>query len=236
MSKEADVPGIGTVIFTKRRASRHVRLRVGHDNKAHVSLPLWLSYKEALKFVLSKRDWINKQQSSRKSDTPLSGQRLGKTHNLILIPTNEDKIKTRVVGNEARIYYPANINLESAQFQTIVQRLIAKVLRIQSQRLLPQRLEQLAQSHGFEYQAVKISKMRSRWGSCNSEKLITLNCYLIQLPWELIDYVLIHELVHTKVMSHNDDFWGLFISVLPDAKDRRKKIKHYHPYILPVAA
>ena len=49
------------------------------------------------------------------------------------------------------------------------------------------------------------------------------------LPWDLIDYVIMHELSHTKALHHGSDFWKVFESVMPDAKKRRKEMKNYKP-------
>jgi predicted metal-dependent hydrolase len=78
---------------------------------------------------------------------------------------------------------------------------------------------------------VQIRKLTARWGSCSSAKVITLSYYLMQLPWPLIDYVLLHELSHTEHMNHGSDFWGKFESVLPGAKVLRKEIRTYKPLV-----
>ena len=70
-----------------------------------------------------------------------------------------------------------------------------------------------------------------RWGSCDSKRNIVLNLYLMELPWELIDYVLFHELTHTEVLRHGPDFWSAMKRVLPDVQRRRKAIKSYRPVV-----
>lgn len=63
-------------------------------------------------------------------------------------------------------------------------------------------------------------------GKLHKSKDITLNTFLMTLPWNLIDYVLIHELVHTKVLHHGVQFWEEFDRCLPNAKQYRKISKH----------
>src|SRR5262249_1610025 len=111
-----------------------------------------------------------------------------------------------------------------------------RALRQEAEKLLPLRLSDLAKKHGFKYQSVKIKKMTSRWGSCSAHRLITLNFYLMQLPWPLIDHVLIHELVHTKHLNHSGAFWMEFESIYPGAKKARKQIHNYRPVINTLAA
>jgi len=97
--------------------------------------------------------------------------------------------------------------------------------------LLPQRLDQLAAQNGLNYSSVAIRQLKSRWGSCSSAKHITLNLFLMQLPWHLIDYVLLHELTHTKVLRHGPPFWEELEKHAPGARKLRREISAYQPII-----
>jgi predicted metal-dependent hydrolase len=70
------------------------------------------------------------------------------------------------------------------------------------------RLQQLAEQHGFTYNRVSIRKQRTRWGSCSAKGNISLNMKLVALPPELADYVILHELVHTRIHNHSKKFWA----------------------------
>lgn len=101
-----------------------------------------------------------------------------------------------------------------------------KKLRKQAKEYLPQRLELLASKYGFSYNSVKITKSKGRWGSCSSKKNINLSLYLMKLPPYLIDYVILHELCHTKEMNHGPQFWLLMDQVTGGiAKKLKKELK-----------
>ena len=72
---------------------------------------------------------------------------------------------------------------------------------------------------------VTIKKMKSAWGSCTSNRNISINKELMYYKEELVDYVIVHELSHLKYMNHSKDFWNLVGSVLPDYKALRKELK-----------
>ncbi|GBU06744.1 zinc protease [Bacteroidales bacterium] len=82
-------------------------------------------------------------------------------------------------------------------------------LYIIAHQTIPYRAKELAEKYNFEFQEFKISKSKTRWGSCSSSKNINLSFYLMLLPEHLIDYVILHELCHTKEMNHGEKFWAL---------------------------
>lgn len=98
---------------------------------------------------------------------------------------------------------------ESAIERPTISKSTIEELRIKAREYLPQRLNQLATSHGFEYRKVTLRKAKSRWGSCSSRNDISLNIMLMQLPHHLIDFVLLHELCHTIHHNHSPQFHAL---------------------------
>jgi predicted metal-dependent hydrolase len=81
--------------------------------------------------------------------------------------------------------------------------------------LIP-KLKQVSDETGFSYSSVSIRQQKTRWGSCSSRRSISLNARLLFLPPELVRYVLVHELCHTRHLNHSPNFWRLVASYLPD--------------------
>lgn len=101
-------------------------------------------------------------------------------------------------------------------------------LRQAAHSFLPQKLNELALNHGFQYNSLRIRKSRTRWGSCSSKKNINLSLYLMLLPVELIEYVILHELCHTVHMNHSQAFWILLDEhTQGNAKELRKALRTY---------
>lgn len=96
-----------------------------------------------------------------------------------------------------------------------------------ARKVLCRRIGELAQLHNFIYNRISIRKQKTRWGSCSSKDNINLNMNLLHLPSELMDYVLLHELVHTKVKNHSNDFWDELETVVPNARIIDRKLKEY---------
>ena len=78
---------------------------------------------------------------------------------------------------------------------------------------------------GLEYNSIKYRKMKRRWGSCSSKKVLTFNTELMKLKKELIDYVVVHELAHLKHMNHSKQFHALVDRYLPSSKVYNAELK-----------
>jgi predicted metal-dependent hydrolase len=219
-----------TVTIYKRKTSRSLRLSISPNGKVRVSIPSWTTYERGLSFAKSRQLWIKAQQQPAR--TLLNGSPVGKAHHLNFVPDPFSKKPTsRVRASEIVVTYPASLQSSSLSVQEVAEAASIRALRAQAQKLLPQRLATLARINNFEYTSVAVKRLKSRWGSCDHRRNIVLNLFLMQLPWENIDYVLIHELVHTKVLHHGTDFWQEMERVLPNAKRYRKDMKNYQPIL-----
>lgn len=103
---------------------------------------------------------------------------------------------------------------------TTIDREIAK-------KTLVSRLVQLAAKHGFQYKKVFIKTQKTRWGSCSSKNNINLNMKLTLLPAELMDYVIVHELVHTRIKNHSKEFWTELDRFVNNARELDRKLKNW---------
>ncbi|MHC4346439.1 MAG: M48 family metallopeptidase [Planctomycetota bacterium] len=101
------------------------------------------------------------------------------------------------------------------------------VNRAEARAVLTARLNHLAQEHGFEYNRAFIRDQKTRWGSCSSANNINLNMRLLGLPQELADYVILHELVHTRFRNHGAGFWAELDRLVPDGKRLRRQLNEY---------
>lgn len=225
--KTVVIDGVGEVLLQKNRRSRSLKITLLANGKVRVSLPMWAPYQTAIAFAKSKAEWIDQ---NRQTPTELaSGMRIGKAHHLYFV--RGDKLRTRVQRNRIEVFVGPGQHSSDREVTIAAQKAINRALRSEAEQLLPQRLAELASNHGFTYTSVQVRHLKSRWGSCDHNQNITLNFFLMQLPWELIDYVLLHELVHTKHLHHGKDFWDTFEAALPTAKQLRKTMRAYKPAV-----
>jgi predicted metal-dependent hydrolase len=99
--------------------------------------------------------------------------------------------------------------------------------RMEARKKIISRLHQLAKQHGFTYNKVSIRNQRTRWGSCSAKGNISLNMKLVALPPELFDYVILHELVHTKIHNHSKRFWKELDKYVGSGKAKAARLIDY---------
>jgi predicted metal-dependent hydrolase len=228
--KTTVIPGIGEVVLAKRKGARNIRLSVSAAGKVRVGMPNWLPYSAGIEFARRRQDWINRRLLDHKQHLLVNGGRIGKSYRINYVHDPEAaKTLTRVVGQSINISSPQVLDDEKVQLA--VRRASERAIKKEAEKLLPERLERLSLLHSLDYSSVRIKRLASRWGSCSSAKVITLNFFLMQLPWPLIDYVLIHELIHTRHLNHSPLFWNEFERIHPGAKTTRSLLKKYRPVI-----
>jgi len=94
-----------------------------------------------------------------------------------------------------------------------------------AKEFIPKRLSELASRYNFHYHQVRITRAEKRWGSCSSNGNLSFSWRLIMAPQEIIDYVIVHELVHLEIKNHSERFWTKIKSLMPDYKERQKWLR-----------
>lgn len=230
--KEFQIAGIGDVTVYKRRGSRNIRLTVGDNGKVKVTIPSWASYRSGVGFAEARSDWITQHLQTRQTGLLSDGQAIGKAHRLRFIANSSvAAATTRIRGNEVIVHHAPSLPVNAPFVQKKAADGAMRALSLQAKSLLKQRLDTLAAAHGYEYSSMSVKNLKSRWGSCDQDKHIVLNVYLMQLPWHLIDYVIMHELAHTKVLRHGAPFWQEMQTHLPRAKQLRSELHGYQPVL-----
>ena len=150
-------------------------------------------------------------------------------------------ISIREISN-VRVSVPFNISFKSAeQFVCLktdwIRNNLKKISKNRTKleevdknyarKILKQRLDQLCEKYNFLYGNLSIRNQKTRWGSCSAKNNISLNAKLTKLPKELMDYVILHELVHTRVKNHSKDFWCTLDKYVQNSKKIDKKLKKY---------
>lgn len=137
------------------------------------------------------------------------------------------RMQARFANGVLEFVYPETTVFNN-EVQDWVIRITEEALRHQSKRVLIPRLQELASRFSFSFAQCSIHKTHGRWGSCSSKGNINLSLYLVLLPRHLQDYVMLHELCHTRHLDHSPRFWALLDSVTSGQCDSmRREMKKY---------
>lgn len=98
-------------------------------------------------------------------------------------------------------------------------------LMVLARREIPVHVKYFAEQMGVTYGKITIRNQKTRWGSCSQVGNLNFNCHLMEMPTEILDYVVVHELCHRKQMNHSRLFWMEVEKVLPDYQVRQRWLK-----------
>lgn len=222
----------GKIEFVKSNRANRISVKILPDG-LRVSLPHRSSEKEAVRFILAEKERILSKQKkikAKKVATFISEENELKTltFKVKVISVNRKDVFFNMKEGILRIEYPEDADIRAEAVQQACWNGINYFLRKEAKRILPQRVEELAGDFGFTFSGVKIQSSKTRWGSCSKEQNINLSFYLMLLPQHLVDYVILHELCHTREMNHGDRFWKLMDDVTEGkTKKLRAEMKRY---------
>ena len=197
--------GIGAVQYLQSKRARNFSIRINQKGEVKVTIPRHGSMRRAEAFLISREQWVLTKLGQLK-EAGCNGK----------MPSEGELIRIR--GKELSVVLvKSDSGIEDA---------IWRMLRQEADRYLPGRLAALALEHGYKYTGLKIRRMKTRWGSCTARNSINLNSWLIMLPDHLSDYVILHELAHTRFPDHGKRFWEeLYRTSMDQSRNLRKELR-----------
>jgi predicted metal-dependent hydrolase len=215
--------------YTLKRSKRKTIAIYVRDGEVEVRAPLNAPLREIERFVASKSKCLayklleSNERLSRRGGFSLDyGSEILCRGALCPIEARDG---TRAGFDGERFYMPPGLPPERLKAVCIdVYRLLAK-------RCLTAKAYEYAAQMSLKPASVKINGAKTRWGSCSAKKNVNFSWRLIMASDDLIDYVVAHELAHLKEMNHSPRFWSVVESVIPDYRERKKRLKEFHKRI-----
>lgn len=199
-----------------RSQRKTISLIVHPDASLEVRAPRQMTGQNIREFVESHSGWIHKQQARAHKYAPPPPKQFvdGETF-LFLGQSYPLSIVT---------HQPPVLTFDSVTFKLAKSALpkakdvFARWYKVQAVEILSERVKAIAERHGFTFQKIRISSARTRWGSCSSKGTLSFTWRLVMAPPEIVEYVAVHELVHTKIHNHSKKFWANVAQILPEYK------------------
>lgn len=212
----------------KQGKPNRIRLSFSHDNQLCIETSNGRLGEFEREFLASKRKWILRGFRIRRDEHQKKTALLSDVENRVPILGVETEIR----------YTPAEktyFNYETDKLFTVFapgiylkdqkKKILYYALRGFAERYLIRRVEHWTAETELTFNKLRIKDLRSKWGSCSSLQNINLNWQLIFLEPTLIDYVIIHELMHLREMNHSQQFWAWVGRYYPNYKTARKQLK-----------
>ncbi len=220
----------GKIHFVVRRSARNITMRVKEDG-LHVTTPPYRSITALLEAITPFRERLRNVCSEVKPKPfDLNFSIEAECFRLKLETSPLKNFTVSMRDETVVIACPAHADFTTDRVQTLVKNAVMRAMRKKAEEYLPPLVQYWSSLFDLPYNKVTISKARSRWGSCSSKRDISLSFYLMLLPAHLMDYVILHELAHTREMNHGPKFWEL-LNQLTDGKALalRKELRMHRP-------
>jgi hypothetical protein len=213
------------LVRTRRKT---IALVVERDGKLTVRAPLRLSEARIREFVEAHANWIARNQKRVKQVAVApkeykDGEKflfLGQAFPLVIVP--RQKTYLTFDGTNFRLAKSAIPRAQEA---------FVRWYKVQAYQEIQARLQVLSTRYKLDYEKLRISSARTRWGSCSTKGTLSFTWRLIMAPPQVVEYVIIHELVHTKVKNHSKEFWGGVEKIMPGYKTCVRWLKKNGSYL-----
>lgn len=200
-------------------------LQVNSDATLTVKIPYGISMQYVERFINDKRSWIEKKQAEYneqkvryKPKQYSQGEEYyfaGRKYELDIVP-----------GSKARIALTTDGKLQiSEKCLEAPKHYIEWFYKQFAKKHIASRTHEIAEVFGYKFASIKINSAKTRWGSCSMRGNLNFSWRLVIMPEEMIDYVIVHELVHLEIKDHSRRFYTRMSELMPDHKRREKWLK-----------
>lgn len=220
----------GITIDVERKNIKNVYLRVyPPDGKVKLSSPRNVSTEALRQFVISREDWIRKKVRNVQSRVrePELNYISGESHfvwgDKYLLRVIEHKKPQRVeISSDGYLNLYVRSGSDNAKREKVLREWYRAILK----EHIPGLISKWEPALRVSVSDWGVKKMKTRWGTCNTKAgRIWLNLELVKRPKQLLDYVVLHEMVHLKERLHNKRFRGYLDKHMPDWKQREEELK-----------
>ncbi len=228
-SNNASLP---TIQRRVKANARRLKLSIQH-HQIFLTTPPHVSEQKIQAFLKESEQWLHqtwhKVCATSSVVTPLEGEiirlpLLNQSFEIVISDKNNSYDANKLIVNKLMVSHLNSQLIVAAEHSG---QLLKQWLRDQAAIALPKRLSELAAQHGFNYLSCTVRHAKTRWGSCSAKGSINLNAGLILMPVQLLDYVILHELCHTRQLNHSALFWKEMYLVDNNFMQHRHELRQF---------
>lgn len=229
-------PEIGEVTVSCTRRARRLSVSVRPPDRVRLTIPAGCSLREGLEFLDAKAAWVVetlRRVAERHPVRAVVPPYRTYAHELELVEARGERPSARITADRIRVALPVGMAPESDEAQAVIRAAVERTLRIEAQQVLPAMTAEIARRFGFRYGRISVRASRGRWGSCSSRDDLSFSIFLMRLPRHLIEYIIVHELCHTRHRNHSPRFHALVDRLLQGReKALQAELRGYAPDVI----
>ncbi|KUH34020.1 metal-dependent hydrolase [Thermococcus celericrescens] len=208
-------------VYVHKTNRKSLELRVSEDGAIIVKVPTEATMETVVEFINKHREWIAKKRGTiLKRDPKILSRRFLPGESFLYLGRY---YRLKIVSNQSKpLIFKDGWFYLSESYVDQARDVFVSWYRQQAREIIKRRVKWYASLGGFEYKRVNITNARKRWGSCTREGTLNFSWRLIMAPLRAIDYVVIHELVHTIEPRHTKEFWAKVKVLMPDYENWKK--------------
>ena len=202
------------IIRSKRKT---LSLTINENAELIIRAPKRLSIEKIQDFINEKENWINRKKRLIENQI----KDVTSNHNKLLylgdlFPINVEQNAAKELFFTGEEFIANSIEPDSLSLS------IKKWYKNKFREIALPRVAYFANKHNLMVNQVRIKNQKTMWGSCSSKNNINLNYLLLMAPMGVIDYVIVHELVHTIHRNHSTDFWDSVETIMPEFQEHKR--------------
>jgi hypothetical protein len=218
-----------------RKRKKTISLHIRNEADIVVSAPYFTPADEIRHFVEEKKNWINKTIQKQKDDSLKNKAKTYETGENFLYLGQEYPLDVffEPFENAGITFRNNQFYLNAREGKDLRKYYFVSWYKSQAYDLIRRRVDLYSKRFNLSYKGIKITSAQSRWGSCSEDDRLTFSFRLIMAPPDIIDYVIVHELMHIREKNHSPSFWQQVEAVMPEYEKHRRWLKdNRHQFIL----
>lgn len=222
---------IDNIQFYRNPKAKRYIIRIMPDQSIRVTIPKYGNEREARQFLNDNIEKLHHRIKKEQSVFKLNTYYQSKFYKIKIIETqlNND---VNIINQNIIIKISKNTSAESKNTQDYIKHILTQILRKEAKLYIPKKTMEYASNFKLKVSNIKINSAKTRWGSCSINNSLNFSLFLMQLPYELIDYVILHELSHTIHKNHSKQFYDLLNHLSKGKhKELNSQLKLFSPQI-----
>jgi hypothetical protein len=226
---------INYIVKRSRKRKRTISLQISDKSELVIAAPYFTPIGEINRFVQEKQNWINKTIQRHKEEAIRSKSKEYNTCEMFyylgeLFPL---EVFFEPFEHAGVIFWNNRFHLNTQENKDLRRHYFVSWYKKKAREYINQRVDFYSREIRLSPRKIKITSAEKRWGSCSADDNLSFSFRLIMAPPDIIDYVIVHELMHIKEKNHSAAFWKLIEAVMPEYKIHRRWLKdNNHKFIL----